>query len=366
MLKEPAANSAPWVVRSAYRREALGEKGCGLGGDETGVTLNTVVLLVVVQSLDEERRFVHRLPSLPRSKKVIAGRQQTSTANPIWYRSEKPIPMNLTASVSLRLKGVVIDVREWIAAFRMRKRQREKIPRQNGEATGREVEHPGSGSGSYCKTSVDYDHEAFIRESRAQLQGSIRAGFSQPFSTRIPFDLQLPVAGFLTPFFPKLTALALYTIPAGTGLSHLQINKAQALLSRDTPYPQTRTGSYAFDGTSAAGYAAQPSAGANTGICAEHSRFQGPAVFLSRLRRRVAWPTTNDHPEVIPALWYSVVSIWRLQTSTTRLEEDAKMLELWHAHTSAWLVVFNFAQQMWQIGYLTQNMIPSLEGTEDP
>jgi hypothetical protein len=64
MLKEPAANSAPWVVRSACRQEALGEKGCGLGGDETGVTLDTVVLLIVVQSLDEERRFVHHLPSL--------------------------------------------------------------------------------------------------------------------------------------------------------------------------------------------------------------------------------------------------------------------------------------------------------------
>lgn len=46
----------------------------------------------------------------------------------------------------------------------------------------------------------------------------------------------------------------------------------------------------------------------------------------------------NDHPEAIPALWHSVVSIWRLQTLTTRVEEDAKMLELWQAHTSAWLV----------------------------
>jgi hypothetical protein len=52
------------------------------------------------------------------------------------------------------------------------------------------------------------------------------------------------VAGFLTPFFPKLIALALYTIPAGTALSHLQIIKAQALLSRNTPYPQTRTGRF--------------------------------------------------------------------------------------------------------------------------
>lgn len=52
----------------------------------------------------------------------------------------------------------------------------------------------------------------------------------------------------------------------------------------------------------------------------------------------MAWPTTNDPPEAIPALWYSVVSIWRLQTLMTRLEEDAKMLELWQVHTSAWLV----------------------------
>ncbi|KAF9792024.1 hypothetical protein BJ322DRAFT_1015943 [Thelephora terrestris] len=35
MLEEAAANSEPWVVRSAYCRETFGERGCGLGGDET-------------------------------------------------------------------------------------------------------------------------------------------------------------------------------------------------------------------------------------------------------------------------------------------------------------------------------------------
>jgi hypothetical protein len=64
-----------------------------------------------------------------------------------------------------------------------------------------------------------------------------------------------------------------------------------------------------------------------------------PLLYPRWTRREVISIVANsDHPEAIPAVWSSVLSIWRLETLEMRLEKDATMLGPWQAHTSAWLV----------------------------
>ncbi|KAF9791270.1 hypothetical protein BJ322DRAFT_1017805 [Thelephora terrestris] len=138
-------------------------RGCGFGGDETEW----------VEPLYEKRRFVHRLPSLitvlsrtrPLLDSCCSGiREGGSTANPIWYRSEKSIPGGIFAAWVMtwggefdgnektangwgnekdREEGGIIESEiraRCQAQSHQSNRRREQILRQNGEGTGREVE----------------------------------------------------------------------------------------------------------------------------------------------------------------------------------------------------------------------------------